>query len=336
MSDSDKPEITSTFAMELAQEIATALGWRLETSDYPFTFDIKRGDGAALWFEILVRERRVAVRGTYPQDPARSARGVTLPRDYGVDETPPAINASVDKGGRRIAADIKARFLPDYLRVYEACVSALSERETLRANTLVTAKRLATLLGTAHHGKDPSYLQIDGEGSTGDHAWTAKLAVTEDQAMLKLGAPAALIERVLCLLTDKRPPVNEQCHVHVEVVSYNHRDGNGASCGATKKASDDRAPAYLVTSLASLKRIPVGTKLRLVQNGRGPCDLVRVVASVTSVHVAFSGPDLEEKGGKGALSYLDFPEASQIRVEPDGFAIYAIYGGILARYRYED
>lgn len=123
-----------------------------------------------------------------------------------------------------------------------------------------------------------------------------------------------------------------------------------ASCGATKKASDDRAakagepapdapPArdvYRVTSLASLKRIPVGTKLRLIQNGRGPCDLVRVVAKVTSVHVAFSGPDIEAQAGPGALSYLDFPRASQIRSEPDGFAIITLHGTVLARYRYED
>lgn len=72
---------------------------------------------------------------------------------------------------------------------------------------------------------------------------------------------------------------------------------------------------YRATSLASLKRIPLGTRLRLVIRGGVPCSMVRTVAKVQSTAIAFTC----EEGG--ALSWLDLPSASALRWDDRGFGI---------------
>lgn len=72
--------------------------------------------------------------------------------------------------------------------------------------------------------------------------------------------------------------------------------------------------------LADLKRIPVGTKLRLVECLTGPVaegKQGRVVRKVQSNAMAC---EVEHRPG-GGLSWLYWPKASEFRETADGFAI---------------
>lgn len=94
----------------------------------------------------------------------------------------------------------------------------------------------------------------------------------------------------------------------------------GSAPPSKAEPASPASPAYRVTNLASLKRIPVGTRLRLVENARGPVDnKLRIVAAVNTTGIEFSGPDLAE----GKTSHLPFPRAASLRIDrdPDGFAI---------------
>jgi hypothetical protein len=82
--------------------------------------------------------------------------------------------------------------------------------------------------------------------------------------------------------------------------------------------------------LADLKRIKVGTKLRMLHSLMGPCDKARVVMAVTTVNIQFTGDGIAE----GKHSYLPFPKARDFRADADGFTI--MEGDVLcARYVYD-
>ncbi len=72
--------------------------------------------------------------------------------------------------------------------------------------------------------------------------------------------------------------------------------------------------------LADLKRLPIGTKLRLVDCLTGPCNKPRVLAMVRATCLVFTCPDRD-----GKFSYLTLPSAKNFRETPDGFAIYEHY-----------
>jgi hypothetical protein len=74
--------------------------------------------------------------------------------------------------------------------------------------------------------------------------------------------------------------------------------------------------------LADLKRIPIGTKLRLIRClvGATPGNNLRVVEKVQSNGVWFRRPEEPEKK---ELTWLDFPKASDFQADEDGFTVFA-------------
>lgn len=70
--------------------------------------------------------------------------------------------------------------------------------------------------------------------------------------------------------------------------------------------------------LADLKRIPIGTELKLVNCFMGKCDKKRIVAKVSSNAVMFTGEGIAE----GRVSYLYFPKASEFKSDEKGFTIF--------------
>lgn len=71
-------------------------------------------------------------------------------------------------------------------------------------------------------------------------------------------------------------------------------------------------------TLADLKRIPIGTKLRIVRCLIGPVapeKQARTVAKVQSNAIAFQRPD------KAELSWLTFPKASEFEPTENGFRV---------------
>lgn len=82
--------------------------------------------------------------------------------------------------------------------------------------------------------------------------------------------------------------------------------------------------------LSDLKRLPVGTKLRLVNCLMGPCDKAGTVVKVQSNAIAFSQDD---RPGENRVSWLYFPKASDFRDDLDGFTILED-GAIAAQYKF--
>jgi hypothetical protein len=72
--------------------------------------------------------------------------------------------------------------------------------------------------------------------------------------------------------------------------------------------------------LADLKRIAIGTQLRLVHCLMGPIEAdkqLRIVAKVQGNAIAFSVPHRNDR----SMSWLYFPKASEFRDDTDGFSI---------------
>ena len=69
--------------------------------------------------------------------------------------------------------------------------------------------------------------------------------------------------------------------------------------------------------LADLKRIKVGTKLRLVHCLLGPCDWPREVTEVLSTGIWMKRLD----ENPDSVSWLSYPKAKDFRDDGDGFSI---------------
>jgi superfamily II DNA or RNA helicase len=92
-------------------------------------------------------------------------------------------------------------------------------------------------------------------------------------------------------------------------------------------------PHPVIDSAAALRRIPVGTKLRLVQSLRGPENSGRIFHQARSADVAFLIDDPSKKN-HGQISYLQL-KGSRIERRPNGFAV--IDGGrVMAQYVFAD
>jgi len=91
-----------------------------------------------------------------------------------------------------------------------------------------------------------------------------------------------------------------------------------------------------VNCLADLKRLPIGTKLRLVECLMGPVPEEkqgRILAKVQSNAVAFLTP---KDNYQGHLSWLHLPPAKQFVATSDGFTVLEDTGEVAARYVFDD
>jgi hypothetical protein len=70
-----------------------------------------------------------------------------------------------------------------------------------------------------------------------------------------------------------------------------------------------------IRTVADLKRIPVGTRLRLVRSLMGPTDKPRVVAKVQTNAIAF-------RTEKDSLSWLTIPKAKDFELTENGFRVW--------------
>jgi len=71
--------------------------------------------------------------------------------------------------------------------------------------------------------------------------------------------------------------------------------------------------------LADLKRIPVGTQLRLVECLTGAVPEEKQLRTIEKVQ---SNAWASRVAHSGKLSWLTFPRAANFRETPDGFAVY--------------
>jgi hypothetical protein len=80
--------------------------------------------------------------------------------------------------------------------------------------------------------------------------------------------------------------------------------------------------------LSEFKRLPAGAKLRLVKTAAGPCDLLRVVSSVTTRGIFFSGDGIDPP----RLSFLRFPDSLGF-AEEDGLISIREMGVVVVQYK---
>ena len=93
------------------------------------------------------------------------------------------------------------------------------------------------------------------------------------------------------------------------------------------------SPHPVIDSAAALKRLPVGTKLRLVQSLRGAENSGRIFHQARATDVAFLIDDPSKKNN-GQVSYLQL-KGSKIEPRPDGFAVLDS-GRVMAQYAFAD
>lgn len=80
--------------------------------------------------------------------------------------------------------------------------------------------------------------------------------------------------------------------------------------------------------LADLKRLPVGTKLRLVHNLIGPCDKKRTVKTVQGQSMCLLTEDGQE-------SWMRYPSAKDFIPQQNGFSI-LVGDNIAAAYEFDN
>ena len=77
-----------------------------------------------------------------------------------------------------------------------------------------------------------------------------------------------------------------------------------------------------INSLAELKQISVGTRLKMVEFYGHPVDFKRIVTEVNSNSLVLAGIGTIYDSGKQVVnSYLSFPKAKNFLATEDGFAI---------------
>ncbi len=113
-----------------AQEIAAALEhWQVDPDcAYPALVHLKRPDLPEVGIRLRVYNGRISITGKFPP--------------YSVPAQPPRITVSRERDGAAIAADIKRRFLPDYIT---ALSQALREERQAQEQIVQQNAQLDTL-----------------------------------------------------------------------------------------------------------------------------------------------------------------------------------------------
>lgn len=173
--------LPSALCAQIAAHIPAALGaWTLEQVDEPCNWYANLiGTGGAR-LHIALRSDRLEVSGIYPQSPDR---GHMSARSWGVlpyNETDPSMTVSATRPPEKIAADIARRLLPQYLKLYQACLERKAdqeERERQRMERMQTLRLVAIAGGlkTSSHidhperwtgqDKETIYISAQDEGA---------------------------------------------------------------------------------------------------------------------------------------------------------------------------
>lgn len=82
----------------------------------------------------------------------------------------------------------------------------------------------------------------------------------------------------------------------------------------------------MALSIAAIKRLPVGTKLTLVNSLMGPCRKTRTVHRHQSNALTFTGEGIESE------SYLHFNTGDKVKETTKGFQILDAEGHLMAEY----
>lgn len=89
-----------------------------------------------------------------------------------------------------------------------------------------------------------------------------------------------------------------------------------------------------IDSVAAIRRLPIGTKLRVTRCLLGKCDAKRTIIGVQSKSITLRVDD-EDSKNFGQTSWLTFPTGTKVHPLLNGFAV-LVDGKVAAEYVFED
>jgi len=156
----DKREMTGQELHQLASEIAQALGFEWlycppllrPGEDLDTRAQIDGPDGCQITVMLYWRDDdRLTIYGNWPQAlPSPDGTQYTFRPDPRHD--PGEITAALSRGPAAIAADIRRRFLPKYLPLWDEMIARKAATADQFAAIRAGYARLAAVAGTAHNG----------------------------------------------------------------------------------------------------------------------------------------------------------------------------------------
>lgn len=140
---------------------------------------------------------KLHVSGSYPRDGERYMG----PREWGAigyNEQAPSINVSAEREPGPIARDIARRFLPEYTRVYRACVAKQQEQAAYRSTVNGIAEQLAALIPGAKLEEHDGTQRVSFY--TSDTGYGDLTAYSDTVNMELRSLPLALARQIAALL----------------------------------------------------------------------------------------------------------------------------------------
>jgi superfamily II DNA or RNA helicase/predicted RNA methylase len=222
--------------------------------------------------------------------------------------------------------------------ILRACAVTIESRQATPTQTALEARGMAVAhlrsVAAKTSGKPGEAIFLAAKAiETGSHRaeWQSK----DNGAASPVSAPSA---RALSAATpssstsrpEKLAPVTAHGRAPVQT---GHGAGPSSRARILTETPSTSTPAAVIDSLAALKRLPLGTRLRLVRNHSGPMDSGRVLVEVKSKSIGLRIDDPNDKR-HGEVSWYEFKPGFRVASRPDGFAILH-HDQVHVEYRFE-
>jgi hypothetical protein len=178
--------IDESDASRIAEAIRDELGWTAIEEPAKWCRTITREDGAGIYLHFQWNGERVEVTGRWPRGPA----GSYAPRGT------PKISFSITRSTHSMAADIKRRFLPEYIRLY---LDALDSAQRDQADHDRAVKRIEEL--GMRRAKHENGSKLTGYFSAG----RAETYRGETWHVTLDSVPDATMDELMAVISRKKP-----------------------------------------------------------------------------------------------------------------------------------
>jgi|SRR3972149_5216525 len=165
---------------KLAPEIADALGWQIvPRDDYPHSVEMEAPEGFHVFFHAGYDQGydKMSISGAWPRD----SKGQQVMPAY--NSKMQRIRVALTRTAEAVATEVKRRFLPDYIPLWEQAMECLRSHDEYQDATMTNALKLAKIVGVPKNeireGKFSLYrsskfpeslsdVKVSGEGVTLD------------------------------------------------------------------------------------------------------------------------------------------------------------------------
>ncbi len=129
---------------KLAPEIADALGWQIvPKDDYPHSVEMEAPEGFRVFFHAGYDAGydKLSIGGAWPRD----SKGQQVMPAY--NSKMPRIRVSLTRNVEAIVSEVRRRFLPDYIPLWEQAMERLKSQDEYEDATMTHALKLAKIVG---------------------------------------------------------------------------------------------------------------------------------------------------------------------------------------------